>query len=378
MKGCRWLLILWMIYLAPVQLKGQDFGNHSENRLPWIVGSRLHTGYVINHRNTMKILNEKNPGAIEITIARATNGEKPWQSFYRNPHYSATFMMFDLGSPSYLGKAYCVYPSLHFFLIGEHRRVSMNMQFGAGIAYVEKIFNRIDNYKNTSISTHLNAFLAYRMEGRVKIAEPLYLSGGWAFSHVSNGTVRKPNAGLNYLTAFAGAGYLFGKEKQTSQISNTYNNMDRKWHYTVYLSGGVKSYTVDDDTKFAASGLSFEVSASHFAFTRANASLELFYDTSDYAYLVNQDSDDDEEKNLTKIQTLKPAFSAGYVFLFGSLSANVQIGRYFYAQNQRYGIIYQRMALGYEVVNRLNIRLALKTHWGQADYVELALGYKIR
>ena len=377
MKGCRWLLILWMFHLVPVQIKGQESGTRPETRLPWIIGSRLHTGYLINHRNTMKIMNEKNPGAIEITIARTTNGEKPWQSFYCNPHYSASFMMFDLGSPSYLGKAYCVYPSLHFFLIGEHRKISLNMQFGSGIAYVEKIFDRIDNYKNTSISTHFNALLVYRMEGRIKVIEPLYLSGGWAFSHISNGTICKPNAGLNYLTVFAGAGYLFGKEKKTSQMVDTYSDADRKWHYTVYFSGGVKSYTVDDDTKFAVSGLSFEVSAPHFAFTRANISLELFYDASDYDYLINHESYD-EGKNLTKIQTLKPAFSAGYVFLFGSLSANVQIGRYFYAQNQRYGIIYQRMALGYEITNRLNTRLALKTHWGQADYIELALGYRIR
>jgi len=366
-----------MFRLAPVQIKGQDVGVNYDSRQPWIVGSRLHTGYLINHRNTMKIMNEKNPGAIEITFAKATKGEKPWQSFYRNPHYSASFMMFDLGSPSYLGKAYCVYPSLHFFLIGEHRKISLNMQFGVGITYVEKIFDRIDNYKNTSISTHINAFLAYRMEGRVKVAEPLYLSGGWAFSHISNGTIRKPNAGLNYLTVFAGAGYLFGKEKQTSRTDNTYADIDRKWKYMVYLSGGMKSYTVDDETKFAVSGLSFEVSAPHFAFTRANASLELFYDASDYAYLVNLDSYD-QEKKLAKIQILKPALSAGYTFHFGPLSTNVQIGRYFYAKNRRYGIIYQRMALGYDVSNRLNIRLGLKTHWGQADYVELALGYTIR
>ena len=147
--------------------------------------------------------------------------------------------------------------------------------------------------------------------------------------------------------------------------------LDSGWKYTVYLSASVKSYTIYDDTKYTVTGLSIEASHSHLDFTRYCGTLELFYDMSDYAYLVMK------EKEIRKVQTLKPGIAAGYAFLFGKLSANVHLGSYLYAQNQVYGFVYQRLALRYDVARRANIHLGLKTHWGQADYVELAIGYRI-
>jgi hypothetical protein len=320
----------------------------------------------------MKILNEKIPYFYELYIAKTTNGEKTWHSFYRNPRYGVSYMLFDLGSPSYLGKAHGIYPFMNFFLTDAGRIASLNMRVGAGIAYMEKIFDRIDNYKNIAISTRFNAVINLRMEGRVQVAAPLHLSGGLALSHISNGTIKKPNAGLNYVTVYAGANYNFGKEKFAKQADAIDYEIDKKWRYTVYLSGGVKSYSIFDDAKYFVSGLSLEASRSHLAFTRFSGALELFYDRSDYAYLI------DEETKINKIQTIKPGLAAGYAFLFGDLSANVHIGRYLYAKNQQYGVVYQRLALGYSITERLNARFGLKTHWGQADYVEFSFGYKIK
>ena len=336
-----------------------------------MAGSTFHTGFLINHHNNMKIFNEQIPYLYELYIAKTTSGEKPWHSYYRYPQYGVSCMMFDLGSPSYLGRAYGIYPFLHFFLTNADRAVSWNMRVGAGVAYMKDIFDRMENYKNMAISTHFNAVLNLRMEGRIRVCAPLYLSGGWAFTHISNGTVKKPNAGLNYLTVYAGANYAFGKEKFVEKADNNFD-VDRKWHFTVYLSGGVKTYTIFDDAKYLASGLSLEASRLHHAFTRFCGTIDLFYDTSDYANLIV------DEMDVRRIQTVKPGLAAGYSFLFGELAANVQIGRYLYAKNQQYGLFYQRLALSYSLSDRLNVRFGLKTHWGQADYMEFAIGYRIK
>jgi hypothetical protein len=209
------------------------------------------------------------------------------------------------------------------------------------------------------------------MEGRLRVAAPLHLSGGLALSHISNGTFKKPNAGLNYVTVYAGASYAFGKEKFTPPVAIADYETDTKWHFSLYLSGGVKSYSIYDVEKYIASGLSFEASRLHLAFTRFSGALDLFYDSSDYAYLI------DKEIEVDKIQTIKSGLAAGYAFLFGNLSANVQMGKYLYAKNQEYGTLYQRLTLGYSFSERLNVRFGLKTHWGQADYMEFAMGYRI-
>ena len=371
MAKFRYFLIFGLFYIIPVHAGGHDTDACSATQVPWMAGGSVHTGFLINHHNNMRILNEQTPYAIEIFIAKPTYGEKPWQPFYHHPLYGVSCMMLNSGSPSYLGKAYGVYPFLHFFLTGADHPVNLNLRLGVGIAYVEKIFDRFENYKNRAISNHLNALLALRIEGRVQIAAPLYVSGGCALTHLSNGAFRKPNTGLNYITVFAGAGYAFGKKRSVEPVDWTNHDIDRKWHYTVYLSGGMKSYTLNDDTQYAAWGLSLEASRSHLAFTRFKGALELFYDTSDYFALAWQ------EVKTSKIQTVKPALAAGYEFLFGALSAHVQMGGYLYAMNTDYGRLYQRLALSYTFTPRLNIRFGLKTHWGQADYIELAVGYRL-
>jgi len=365
--------LLWLFCLISFHVGGQETGSCFTTQIPWMAGSSVHTGFLINHHNNMRILNETTPFALEIFVAKPTGGEKEWHSFYRNPLYGVSCMMLHTGSPSYLGKAHAVYPFMNFFLIGAHRTVNMNMRLGSGIAYVEKKFDRFDNYKNRAISTHLNVLLSFRMECRVRVASPLYLSGGWGLTHISNGAFTKPNAGLNYITAFAGANYAFGRERIVKTVDPTSeHDAERKWHYTVYLSGGVKSYTINDDTQYATWGLSFEASRTHLAFTRFSGVLDFFYDTSDYFYLL------EKEVETSKIQNIKPALAAGYEFLFGALSAHVQMGGYLYTQNTYYGWLYQRLALSYRLTQWLNFRLGLKTHWGQADYIELSFGYRIR
>ena len=316
----------------------------------------------------MRILNEKIPYSYEIFIAATTGGKKPWHQFYRYPQYGVSYMLFDLGSPSYLGNAHCLYPFMKFFLTGAQRPVSLNMRMGSGLCYIEKIYDPVYNYKNSAISNHINAFLSLGLEGKIRVCAPLHLSGGLSFMHISNGTYKKPNTGLNNIMAFAGASYSFNNAV-TQECLNPV--APKYWNFTVYFSGGVKSYTQYDDRKYATSGLSFEALRSHLAFTNFIGTLDLFYDRSDYADFVRK------EIEIKKIQTLKPGFAAGYAFLFGNLSANVQIGRYFYAKKQDAGMIYQRMALRYMFTDRITAHCGLKTHFGQADYIELAIGYKI-
>ena len=235
----------------------------------------------------MRFLNEKIPYACEVFIAKATDGIKPWHHFYGYPQYGASYMLFDLGSPTYLGNAHCVFPFMNFFLTKPERIAGLNMRFGAGAGYVEKKYHPVNNYKNAAISTHLNAFLFLGIEGRVRLSTSLHLSGGLAFTHISNGTLRKPNTGLNNVMASAGASYAFGTEKPL--VEKKYFNLDRKWNYTVYLSGGVKTYTQYNNTKYTVTGLSFEVSRRLPEYTSFSGTLDLFYDRSDYAHLVRKE-----------------------------------------------------------------------------------------
>jgi len=368
----KYLLLLRMFCVLIILSVGICHADGHDDRSQWIAGGSYHTGFLINHHSVMRILNEQPPYFFEIFVAQPTDGSKPWHSFYRNPLYGVSCTVLYLGSPSYLGRAYGICPFLLFPLTDANRTLNLNLRTGTGIAYLEKPFDRFENYKNPAIGSHVNVLVDFRAEVRVRAAAPLHVSGGLSLSHISNGAFKKPNLGLNYVTVFAGASYDFGRERSMNPVEQTAHDSDRKWHYTVYLSGGIKTHSALEGIQYAVSGLSVEAFRQHLAFTRFNGALELFYDASDYACLVENDV------KSGRIQTVKPALAAGYSFLFGRLAALVQAGGYLHAKNSEYGRIYQRLALSYTVANRLDFRLGLKTHWAQADYLELAIGYRMR
>jgi hypothetical protein len=316
----------------------------------------------------MRILTETTPHAYEIFLSRKTNGSKPWHEFYHYPAYGVSYMFFNLGSPTYLGYAHSIFPFLQFHLTKPENRVCLNLRLAAGAGRIDKIYDPVKNFKNASISTHFNAFLGMGLEGSVRITPPLNLTGGLSYSHFSNGTIKKPNTGLNYVTASVGASYsFFGENKIISEITAS----DQKWHYTIILSGGMKSYIIFEDVNFAAAGLSFEVSRKHLTFTRISGTVDVFYDALDYALLARRG------ENATRFQTVKLGAAAGYSFLFGNLSANVQLGRYLIAKKHDAGMYYQRVVLRYRISDRISFHAGLKTHFGTADYIEFAIGYRL-
>ena len=334
----------------------------------WHVAAGVHTGFLIYHHNNMHALAERRPYAAELSLSKHTYGEKEWQSFFGYPEYGVSLVMFDFGSPTYLGKGYGLYPFMNFFLRNNDQRLNITVKIGGGAVYIDKMFDRHTNYKNITISTHLNALLRLQFNAYVRITDELSAFTGVGLTHFSNGTYKKPNAGLNFITLNAGFGYVFGdRPLLTSKAAEV---IDKKWSYRMYLSGGIKEIFPVGGNKYLASGLSLEFSRSHLPFTRFGGALDVFYDPSDYVLLQNDD--------LSRLQTVKVGLAAGYEPVFGRLSTIVQTGIYLYAKNTEFGNFYQRLAVRYAVNSKITIHLGLKTHLGQADYIELAYGYRIR
>lgn len=335
----------------------------------WRMATNVHTGFVITHHNNMHILTEHHPRAFELFLAKRVHGEKDWHSFYGYPEYGASLIMFDFGSPSYIGKSYGLYPFMNFFLCNSGKHLNISVKVGAGAAYVEKIFDRHTNFKNVAIGSHINALLSLQFNAHVRITNDLSAFTGIGLTHFSNGAFKMPNAGLNILTLNAGFGYTFGDRYPLKSMASV-ETPDKKWCYRIYLSGGVKEISPVGGEKYLTSGFSLEMSRKHLPLTRFGGTFDLFYDTSDYHSLRDDDTN--------RLATVKAGLAAGYELAFGRLSVIVQAGIYLRAKYTENGMTYQRMALRYAVNSKANIHFGLKNQLGQADYLEISYGYRIR
>jgi len=365
------LLVVVLSAVSYVCYAGVTDREAAQNNFPgWRATTSIHAGFILEHRQEMGALIKYRPFIAELSLAKRARGEKGWHSFFNFPEYGASFMMLDFGSPVHLGKAYGVYPFMNFFLRDNERWINFSIRVGAGVAYIERVFDRETNYENIALSTHFNALLSMQVKADVRLTNDVSAFAGAALTHFSNGAFRRPNAGVNIITGNVGVGYAFGAARPLKTSAMT-GRLDKRWNYRLYASGGIKEIPITEGVKYVASGLSLEASRRHSAYTRFGGTLDLLYDPSEYVMLQHAGED------INRLQTVKLGATAGYEMIFGSLSANFQAGTYIYKRSEVRNI-YQRLALRYAITSHINVHLGLKAHLARADYIELALGYRIR
>jgi len=373
MSSSKPVLLLFMLLALRFTCYADEGVGEMERRIPdWRIALNLHSGFVVKHNDDMRILAEQPSRGAELYLIKRTRGEKSWHSFFNYPEYGASVMIIDPGSPTYLGKIYGLYPFMNFYLRDNHKYLNYSIKVGGGAAYVEKIYDPYTNPENLAISTHINALLNLQFNANVRITDKIPAFAGIGLTHFSNGTFKKPNAGVNIITMNVGVGYVFNSNYPLKPAVAV-EVIDKKWEYRLYMSGGIKEIHPIGGKKYVASGISLELSRRHRSFTRFGGTLDLFYDSSDYVYLSRN-----AESEITRLQTVKTGLAAGYELVFGKLSTTLQTGFYPYVKNTRYGRTYQRLALRYAVTPKVNLHFGLKSHLSQADYIELAYGYKIR
>lgn len=65
-----------------------------------------------------------------------------------------------------------------------------------GAGYISKVFDRIENNKNTAIGSHINVFINFTYGFRWKLHRNFSIDGGLSFMHFSNASFMAPKFGI--------------------------------------------------------------------------------------------------------------------------------------------------------------------------------------
>lgn len=360
-----------VIFLFAVTI-GFGYGqlNNIEQK-PLEVSVRAHYGYFAYHHKQMRLLQERHVTAFEIAFTKQSSENRLWAKGFGYPELGAVYMWFDLGSPTYLGHAHCIIPVINFTMNGRGKRSALFLRMGSGIGYVTKIFDRETNYKNTGTSSHLNAAVNFLVEYRYSISPTVNLRTGLSLSHLSNGSYKKPNAGLNLPSMFVGVGYRF---KSNSLFKPNFNadSLDIPHGvFTVVGFGGGKQENPIGTKRYPVAGLSCEYTWRTKPFQRIGVGLDAMYNGTSEANLQAQGD------SIHGLQLTRIGANLRYEFQVGRIGVNLGIGPYLYGKDKTGGPLYQRLALRYFFSKKVFGHIALKTHWGNADYIEYGLGIRL-
>lgn len=341
----------------------------SQNSIGYELGSRI--GVLIPHRPIIKHLPSENIKGIDFSIFKVVSGQKKWHKIYNSPKIGLTFYHSNLGNKEVLGNTTGITSWMDIpFINNKDHRFGLNLRLG--LSSVSKPFDLITNPSNVAISSRWNCLAIGGLQYQFKW-NSVSLGTRLELTHLSNAAFEAPNLGLNMYQASLTLGYNFNENKLDLElIRNVKTNKDsiNKELNFIYFIGFIGRKQL-----FNYLSQNFNIHGGTVAYQHIFSlpvGVEIGFD------LMQNNSDVKliEEKGLLVDKVLKTGVYLGYVVTFENLHFIVAMGHYAFDRFNLNDKLYHRVGLRYTFLNRFVLNTTLKSHWGNADYLELGLGMR--
>ncbi|MBK6353708.1 MAG: acyloxyacyl hydrolase [Saprospiraceae bacterium] len=315
---------------------------------------------------------------IDGSIYFQTTGRKNWEKIYHFPRYGLQFKYLHLGQPKeLLGEAISFYPFFDF-PFGQKQKSSFSFLIGCGLAYVSKPYdiklnpfqNAIGSYWNnlTTLQIRWN-FLHNKINGFYTVL---------AIHHISNGAYKYPNLGLNYFSIGAGFNNL-PQIRKSNDLLDTLPHT--RWSFSVISGGAIKEAKIPGGPKYPIQMLGVDVGYEYKPFKSIRFGAE--YEHHKLSSYFASHTEIKPSISSAWVEGLRLQIYGSHEWLVGPASIEFRMG---------YQILNSTLLGGYPVFNKLifqyQIKLpkaspfflttgvALKTHYGVAEYIALLAGIR--
>ena len=345
----------------------------------WYLSADFGQGQTLRHRSTMVFELPRPALAGSLELLRASNGSRDWESVMQLPRWGVSFQWQDFGNRAELGYVYGVTPFFELPII--HRpRLQLWGRMTMGFAYVDRHYDRQLNPINNAIGSALNNYTSFGLIAETPLTKRLNLRFSGYFVHQSNARAQLPNLGLNVPQWRAGLSYRLSKEESTEVRPKSELRFDRRLRY--YLRVGLTQVEdkVSDGPKYPVWVVSAFVAERVTPVQRLMLGIELSYDASIRAFMLNQDI----PRGFPGWDPLRPAIWAGYELGSERFAMMGQVFVYAHDWPGSYGRQFWGTKFGPTYYFKFGegehfqpfLGIYLKTHLFIADYFESSLGIR--
>ncbi len=355
------LLVVLLIYFKSIsaQESNKNLG----------ISFTQHYGFLAPHNALVNEIIKNHIKIFELSVYRQTDGEKQWHRYYNYPVIGLSAVIFNTGNSESLGRIYGVLPFVDFPL--NKWKVEWNLKFGYGAGFVEKPFNRKSNYKNLVIGSHVNALIYFNSHWNFPITERVKATAGISFTHLSNGSLKRPNLGINMFSTNAGISYYFGNPV-VKDLSNV-EKREKEFSHVILANVGVKEVDKIGGKKYMIYNTSYNIMRTVSNKSTLGLGTDFFYNSSLEPLILRLQNEDKG-----KFGNFRMGLSGIYSMDMGKVSMLMQIGGYLHTSYDFDKKIYTRIGTRYRINDKIFVNLSLKTHFFVADFIEYGIGYRIK
>jgi len=252
-------------------------------------------------------------------------------------------------------------------LFGSTRKVFISMPLDGGFCYLSKVYHPTQNPENLFFSFPVSFFLSAGLQLNYRPNANFLWHSNIQYQHVSNGGIKMPNKGMNFLTYQLGLSYYWKPAdwKQASTLKEP--KTVSKWMGEFYILGSAKTFSA---TKTLKPMLGFQASLLKPLnyFHHAILSTEGIYNTYRKEYY---------QKTGETYSAWEQGILLGYGLRINKTSFQVFMGTPITAVGSNDSRLYQRYMLVQNIGKKWLLAGSLKANAHVADIFDLRLGYRL-
>jgi hypothetical protein len=327
------------------------------------------------HANTdwgQELRNSFDYKAVDVRLGFKKTAPTRYNHLYRNPtfgvgFYSATFKSEFLGQPH----AIYAFADIPFNKKLLNDQLSFRYFVSVGVGFNFRPFDEEENPLNQFIGSYENIYSHFGFTSSYKINPGLFLDASVGLKHFSNGSLRKPNTGLNFIPFTIGLRSVLNERYSISSLKQEIPTFEPVPQWNFLMSVGGKNYTTGEGQYLKmAIGLQ-RVWQWEYKF-RLGLGADMFYSGA-------------AERRLNRSPVNfadKSSFGIVGIWewvLTPHLYVPIGIGAYLHrnSHNEEITWYYSRLGIRYRLTNGLSAGLSIKAHALKADFFEWTLAYSL-
>ena len=269
----------------------------------------------------------------------------------------------NFNNPVKLGNAYSI-SGFTEPMMGSNRKLFISFPIEAGFVGLTQIYDPVKNPENLFFSTPLSFYLSAGLQFNYKLSNKLLIQSAIQYQHISNGGIKMPNKGMNFLSIHLGSAYYFNEPNWQKSILKKEPVLNKN-SWEVYLMGTAKTLSPSNELK-PMMGIQTSYIRKFNHFHALLFSSEGLYNTHKKA---------SEKNSGNEINAWDQSILLGYQLSIGATRFQVSFAYpilgYFNKRN-----IYQRYMLIRNLSKKWQLAGSLKAEGHVADIFDLRIGYR--
>ncbi len=154
---------------------------------------------------------------ISFNIGIQTTGDAEWQQLHNMPSYGLGIAATNINNHSEIGRPISIFGFYHG-VIKHWKKSALRYHTELGLAYGWKPYDIQNNPYNIAIGSKLTARISFGLDYEMQIGKHYLCGIGANLTHFSNGAIRKPNKGVNFVAPFVRFSYLFNNNREIKPL----------------------------------------------------------------------------------------------------------------------------------------------------------------